>query len=149
MTWFSRILLLTLCGWVFISCNRDRIDRNDIEDYLEENGLTAEVTADGIYYIIEEEGTGARPEITDSVTVHYRGYLLDGTQFDSSYDRNARFTTSLLRVIPGWTLGIPVFREGGRGTLLIPSELGYGRSGQGSIPGNSVLIFDIELFDVI
>lgn len=143
-----RSLMLLILASTFLSCSRERIDRNKIEEYLEENGLVAESTADGIYYIIEREGTGERPNILNTVTVHYRGYFLDGEEFDSSYARNEVSTFPLSGVIVGWQLGIPLFREGGKGTLFIPSELAYGRNGRGSIPGNTVLAFDIELFDV-
>jgi len=125
------------------------IDKSEIEQYLLDNNLTAESTPEGICYIIEKEGTGSRPDLSSTVTVHYEGSLLDGTIFDSSYARGQKATFPLLGVIDGWKIGIPLFKEGGKGTLLIPSELGYGSRGSGAtIPGDAVLRFDIELFDV-
>jgi FKBP-type peptidyl-prolyl cis-trans isomerase len=121
-----------------------------IQDYLTANDLTAEKTAEGLYYIITKEGTGDRANITSTVTVHYRGYLLDGSVFDSSYDRAEKSTFPLANVIEGWQLGIPKLKEGGSGKLLIPSKLAYGESGRSNsiIGANEPLVFDIELFIV-
>lgn len=121
-----------------------------IENYLNDNGWfdDAIMLDNGIWYIIDEAGTGVDyPNSLSSVTVHYEGRLLDGTKFDSSYDRGQPFTSSLQNVISGWQIGIPLFRKGGKGKLFIPSRFGYGSSNQGLIPGNSVLFFDIELID--
>ena len=145
--------LIPFLGLVMLgSCSKDQvaIDNDKIAEYLAENNLTAEVTEDGLYYIINNEGTGARPTLEDDVTVHYKGYLLNGDIFDSSYDRGKKATFPLYGVIQGWQLGIPLFKEGGSGTLIIPSRLGYGENPpRGSfIKKNDVLIFDIELFNV-
>ncbi|MEY2925194.1 MAG: hypothetical protein RLZZ337_1744 [Bacteroidota bacterium] len=144
LLFFSMIFLL--------SCGKDQVevDNTKIADYLAENNLTAEVTDDGLYYIIAKEGTGARPNILSEVTVHYKGYLLNGDIFDSSYDRGKKATFPLANVIEGWQLGIPLFKEGGSGTLIIPSRLAYGENPpRGSfIKKNEVLVFDIELFEV-
>lgn len=136
---------------LFTACTGDQSIEDEalILDYLSDNNLTAEVTAEGIYYIIEDEGTGTRPVISDRVEVHYEGRLLDGTVFDSSYDRNETATFGLNQVIRGWQIGIPLFKEGGKGKLLIPSAYAYGNSSPSNlIPRNSVLIFDVELIDV-
>ena len=133
------------------SCKKDyvEIDRQLIEEYLADNGLTAQTTDEGLYYIIVEEGTGERPSLESTVTVHYQGYTLDGDIFDSSYDRGEKSSFPLYAVIEGWQIGIPLFKEGGKGKLLIPSYLGYGsKPPPGPIGKNEVLIFDIELFTV-
>jgi FKBP-type peptidyl-prolyl cis-trans isomerase FkpA len=146
----SGVLLLT------IGCSKDpdqiSIDQQkEIQDYLIVNGLQADAIPSpdsSIWYIIDELGTGLDfPTASSTVTVHYRGYLLDGTQFDSSYDRGQSFTSSLQNVIEGWQIGIPFFKKGGKGKLFIPSASGYGNSKQGLIPRNSVLYFEIELID--
>lgn len=146
----KQILLTLMIAFVLTGCvDREQVDRDAIEQYLEDNNLTAEVTDDGIYYIIDQPGFGAKPNLASEVTVHYEGFLLDGSKFDSSYDRGAPATFRLTGVVRGWQLGIPLFREGGKGTLLIPSELGYGSdSPSDDIPRNSVLIFNINLIEV-
>ncbi len=135
------------------SCSKDveklrEEQQIEITEYMAEKGLTGEKLPSGIWYVITDEGTGVdHPTSTSSVTVHYEGRLLDGKKFDSSYDRGTPFTSSLQSVIVGWQLGIPLFKKGGKGILIIPSEYAYGSSNQGLIPGNSVLVFDIELID--
>lgn len=121
------------------------IDKAIIEKYLDDNGLTAQSSASGLYYIIDNQGTGIKPTINSTVTAKYTGKLLSGTIFDSG---TASFP--LANVIEGWQEGIPLFNAGGTGTLFIPSGLGYGSSGSGSgsIPPNTVLIFDVYLIGV-
>ncbi|MBD0833049.1 FKBP-type peptidyl-prolyl cis-trans isomerase [Aestuariibaculum sediminum] len=118
---------------------------NDIEiqQYLTDNNLEAQKTESGLYYIIDETGTGENPTSTDQVTVAYTGYFTNGEVFDESTVSGA--TLSLNQVISGWKEGIPYFNEGGKGKLLVPAHLGYGNSNYYTIPGGSVLIFDIEL----
>lgn len=105
-------------------------------------------TESGLQYKIEVEGTGIAPEETDTVEVNYEGRLIDGTVFDSSYDRGESVKFPLNRVIKGWTEGLTYAKEGGKIQLYVPAELGYGQRGSGPIPGNSTLIFDIELVKV-
>lgn len=105
-------------------------------------------TESGLQYIIENEGTGVAPGPKDTVEVNYEGRLLDGTVFDSSYERGETTTFPLNRVIKGWGEGLTYIKEGGKIRLFIPSDLGYGQRGTGPIPGNSVLIFDVELIKV-
>ncbi|WP_299012199.1 FKBP-type peptidyl-prolyl cis-trans isomerase [uncultured Polaribacter sp.] len=126
----------------------DVIDNEaDILEYIATNNIDAEKTASGLYYVINKEGNGERPSRNSSVTVAYKGYLLDGTVFDQS--DAAGITFNLNSVIPGWTEGIQLFKEGGESTLIIPNELGYGITGRPpSIPGGAVLIFDINLIKV-
>jgi len=106
-------------------------------------------TASGLLYKIEKPGTGKKPGPTDTVEVHYKGTLIDGTVFDSSYDRKKTINFPLNRVIPGWTEGLQLISEGGKMNLVIPSDLAYGdRGAPPNVPGGSTLIFDIELIKV-
>ena len=119
-----------------------------LQAHIKKHKLDVQKTEDGIYYIIEKAGGEKKPNITSSVTVHYTGLLLDGTKFDSSVDRGQPATFPLTRVVPGWSLGIPLFGKGGKGTLLIPSHLAYGERGAGGDIGpNSCLIFEVEILD--
>ena len=114
--------------------------------YIEDNNLNATRTDSGLYYVVNNEGTGTQPTSTSNVTVAYKGYFLDGTVFDESDSDGIPF--GLNQVITGWTEGIQLFKEGGDGILLIPYTLGYGINGSGAIPGASVLIFDVKLNSV-
>jgi FKBP-type peptidyl-prolyl cis-trans isomerase len=109
-----------------------------------------ETTASGLQYKVLKEGTGKSPKATDTVKVHYRGTLLDGKEFDSSYKRGEPIEFPLNRVIPGWTEGVQLAKEGGKIELYIPSKLAYGESGTpgGPIGPNETLIFEIELIQV-
>lgn len=111
---------------------------------------TATTTDSGLQYIDLVEGTGATPRPGQTVYVHYTGTLEDGTQFDSSRDRNRPFSFRLGagQVIRGWDEGISTMRVGGRRQLTIPPELGYGSRGVGPIPPNSTLLFDVELLRI-
>lgn len=117
-----------------------------ILDYLSDNNLTAEKTASGLYYIIDVPGGNERPTLASTVEVIYRGYFVDGVAFDATPQGDSS-VFPLSNVIAGWQEGIPLFGKGGSGVLLIPSALGYGTNGQGSIAPNEVLIFDINLID--
>lgn len=122
------------------------------EKFLEENknNENVKVTASGLQYIVEKEGTGIQPEATDDVTVHYTGRLLNGQVFDSSVQRGEPATFPLNRVIPGWTEGVQLMKEGAKYTFFIPSELAYGEHGvPNAIPPHSTLIFEVELIKVI
>ncbi len=107
-------------------------------------------TASGLQYKIIKQGEGAKPGPTDRVTVHYRGRLLNGQEFDSSYSRNEPVTFALNQVIAGWTEGLQLMAEGGQFEFYIPSELAYGERGTpgGPIGPNATLIFDVELINV-
>lgn len=122
------------------------------EKFLAENKKKENVkeTASGLQYIVDKEGTGAQPTATDEVTVHYTGKLLDGTVFDSSVNRGEPATFPLNRVIPGWTEGVQLMKEGAKYTFFIPSDLAYGPQGvPNAIPPHSTLIFDVELIKVV
>jgi hypothetical protein len=100
-------------------------------------------------YGVTKEGTGKQPAATSIVKVHYTGKLVDGTVFDSSVERGEPIEFPLNQVIPGWTEGLQLMKEGGKATLYIPSKLGYGEQGvPGTIPPHSTLIFDVELIEV-
>jgi FKBP-type peptidyl-prolyl cis-trans isomerase FkpA len=122
------------------------LDQEIISQYVADHSLTALSSGTGLHWVIDSIGTGDFPTINSEVTVDYRGYLTNGTVFDESGP--AGLTFPLNSVIAGWQEGIPKFRAGGEGMLLIPSALGYGNQEVGSIPENSVLVFDIRLLDV-
>lgn len=113
----------------------------------EETGAQPE--ASGLLYIEETAGEGDSPSATDTVRVHYVGRLIDGTQFDSSYDRGQPAEFPLNRVIPCWTEGLQKMKPGGKARLLCPSEIAYGDRGRPSIPGGATLVFDVELLEVV
>ena len=119
------------------------IDKALIEQYIDENNLSAQSTESGLYYVIIKAGGSQHPNAYSTVTVAYKGYLLNGEVFDE----NLVLTISLTSVVQGWREGIPLIGNGGKIKLLIPSALGYGSNEAGSIPANSVLIFDITLYD--
>ncbi len=122
-------------GQAFLAENRDR------------EGVTE--TESGLQYRVIEEGEGASPAATDQVTVHYRGTLLNGTEFDSSYARGEPATFALNQVIPGWTEGVQLMSEGAKYEFFIPADLAYGEQGRpGPIGPNSTLIFEVELISV-
>ena len=103
----------------------------------------------GLQYKVLAEGEGATPGASDTVTVHYRGTLVDGTEFDSSYRRNRPATFAVNRVIAGWTEALQLMQEGDKWQLFIPPALAYGERGAGKrIPPNSALIFEVELLSV-
>jgi len=119
--------------------------------YLEENAKKegVQVTESGIQYVVLKEGEGEKPSAADTVTVHYTGTYLNGEKFDSSYDRNEPAVFPLNGVISGWTEGVQLMSVGAKYSFTIPSDLAYGPNGRpGSIPGNSVLKFDIELLAI-
>ena len=143
-------ITLFLAVLLFTSCSNDSSfepqTEADILKYIEDNNLNATKTDSGLYYVINNEGTGSRPTSTSNVTVAYKGYFLDGTVFDESDSNGISF--GLNQVIAGWTEGIQLFKEGGDGILLVPYSLGYGANGRGSIPGGAVLTFDVKLISV-
>ncbi|HQQ62201.1 MAG TPA: FKBP-type peptidyl-prolyl cis-trans isomerase [Pseudomonadales bacterium] len=120
----------------------------DGEKYLAANKAKPGVitTASGLQYEVLVEGKGPKPKETDTVTVHYRGTLVDGTEFDSSYKRNEPATFALNAVIPGWIEALQLMPEGSKWKIVLPSDLGYGPGGTGGPIGpNATLIFEVEL----
>lgn len=125
--------------------------REEGEKFLEENKKNEKVqtTASGLQYVVEKEGEGEHPTAEDEVTVHYTGRLLNGQVFDSSVSRGEPATFPLNRVIPGWTEGVQLMKEGAKYTFFIPSDLAYGAQGiPNAIPPHSTLIFDVELIKI-
>ena len=120
-----------------------------LQAYFSANNLNPQKTASGLYYIIEEPGNDQKPTRSSTVSIHYTGYFLTGGDpFDSSFSRGGPSVLSLRSTIEGWREGIPLFGIGGKGSLFIPSYLAYGEEGSGnSIPPNTPLAFDVELFD--
>jgi FKBP-type peptidyl-prolyl cis-trans isomerase FkpA len=106
-------------------------------------------TDSGLIYREVSAGSGASPQASDTVKVHYRGTLIDGTEFDSSYKRNEPAQFPLNQVIPCWTEGVQKMKVGGKARLVCPSSIAYGDQGRPSIPGGAALLFDIELLEII
>jgi FKBP-type peptidyl-prolyl cis-trans isomerase FklB len=125
--------------------------RAEGEAFLAENAKKEGVVTlpSGLQYKILKDGAGASPQATDNVTVHYRGTLIDGTEFDSSHKRNQPATFRVSGVIRGWTEALQRMKPGAKWRLFIPAKLAYGERGTGSaIPPNSALIFEVELLKV-
>jgi FKBP-type peptidyl-prolyl cis-trans isomerase len=121
------------------------------EAFLADNSEKAGVTTlpSGLQYKVITAGTGKSPQKSDKVTVHYRGTLIDGTEFDSSYSRNKPATFGVGQVIPGWTEALQLMKEGDKWELVVPSKLAYGERGAGArVPANSTLVFEVELISV-
>ncbi|WP_413521099.1 FKBP-type peptidyl-prolyl cis-trans isomerase [Psychrobacter glacincola] len=118
--------------------------------FLAENGKKAGVktTASGLQYKVVTAGTGKSPKATDVVEVNYEGKLIDGTVFDSSYERGEPIEFPLNQVIAGWTEGLQLMKEGGKYEFYIPSDIAYGEAGNAGIEPNSTLIFTVELLKV-
>lgn len=154
-----KYVLLAFVSLLFVSCLPDsKLDKEtqpvdykvqnekEITDYIAKNKLTALKSDTGLYYVINEAGTGKQPAPNSNVTVAYKGYYTNGTGFDQSSAAGIDF--NLQGVIKGWTEGIQYFKEGGNGVLLVPAHLGYGSYNYSGIPGGSVLVFDVKLITV-
>jgi FKBP-type peptidyl-prolyl cis-trans isomerase len=132
--------------------NKAKVNIEAGNAFLNENKKKAGVktTASGLQYEVLREGTGNKPAAADTFVAHYRGTLLNGTEFDASYNRGQPLTLGVSQVIRGWTEGLQLMPIGSKYKFYIPYELGYGVYGtpDGSIPGGSVLIFEVELLDV-
>ncbi|HNB81215.1 MAG TPA: FKBP-type peptidyl-prolyl cis-trans isomerase [Chitinophagaceae bacterium] len=156
------IFLLWLCTLFFVlpqtSCNKNKCDLQEstktadtseihvIENYLNSKGITATQAPSGFFYVIGNAGSGTRPNLCSSVTVKYKGTLLNGSVFDQS---TSNVSFPLQNLIVGWQKGLPLIQKGGQITLYIPPSLGYGSYAQSGIPANSTLIFDIDLVGVV
>ncbi|HUJ22065.1 MAG TPA: FKBP-type peptidyl-prolyl cis-trans isomerase [Bryobacteraceae bacterium] len=144
-------LLAFLLPLVLISCSSRQAASPDSQAYLDkaagEPGAVR--TASGLVYRELRAGTGASPAANDTVKVHYRGTLVDGTEFDSSYKRNEPAQFPLNQVIPCWTEGVQKMKVGGKSRLVCPSSIAYGDRGSPPvIPGGATLIFEIELLGI-
>ncbi|MBF4473129.1 FKBP-type peptidyl-prolyl cis-trans isomerase [Flavobacterium sp. HJJ] len=148
--------ILAIIAVLFISCtNNDNelpaaIDYTaqneaEIKAYIADNKLDAKRSDSGLYYVINEAGTGKQPTSTSTVKVTYKGYFTNKIIFDQN---NTGISFNLQQVIKGWTEGLTYFKEGGSGILLVPAHLGYGSYNYNGIPGGSVLIFDVSLITV-
>jgi len=120
------------------------------QKFLAENKVKegVQITESGLQYKVVTMGEGAKPVASNTVKVHYRGTLLDGTEFDSSYARNEPISFALDRVIAGWTEGVQLMPIGSKFIFYIAPDLAYGAGGGGPIPPNSTLIFEVELLDI-
>lgn len=149
----KKILFGLACLLVVFSCKEKipqaELDEQIIQQYMADHSINGIPTGSGLYYVIQDSGLAGRPDLNSTVAVYYRGELTDGTVFDEQQAPDATLQFPLANLIPGWQEGIPLIGKNGRQTLLIPSHLGYGSRATGSIPSNSVLIFDIELVDYI
>jgi len=125
--------------------------REEGEAYLVENRAKSGVitTSSGLQYEVLSQGSGARPDLNDTVRVHYEGTFISGDVFDSSYARGEPIEFPLNGVIPGWSEGVQLMNEGSVYRFVIPSNLAYGQGGAGAIPPNSTLIFKVELISVV
>lgn len=148
-------VLLVAAGLLASACKKEETKSDDeiIRDYISSNNITtAQKQPSGLYYVpVLANPTGLRAVATNTVAVLYTGRLMDGTVFDASSNRGnvpISFVLGTGRVIQGWDEGIALMRKGEKAQLLIPSALAYGSRGQGSIPANAVLRFDVELTDV-
>lgn len=126
-------------------------NKTEGEAFLKENATKEGVSAteSGLQYKVLKEGTGATPKATDTVEVHYRGTLLDGTEFDSSYKTGTPMKFALHRVIPAWTEGVQLMKVGSKYMFFVPSNLGYGERGSRAIGPNAMLTFEIELLRIV
>ena len=137
-----------------------------IDQYLADNNIEAQIAENGLRYVVKEAGNGTKPQAGEAIRVHYAGYLLDGTLFDTSIESVAEandriqpgrvyepleFNVGAGMVIRGWDEGLLLFEEGGSGTIYIPSPMAYGPRGAGGgvIPPNAVLKFDVELVEIV
>jgi FKBP-type peptidyl-prolyl cis-trans isomerase FkpA len=118
-----------------------------LDKALKEKGAVQ--TASGLIYIPRVEGKGANPAVTDKVTLHYRGTLVDGQEFDNTKWRGQPTTLTLASGIKCWTEGIPMMKAGGKARLICPSNLAFGKSGTGLIPAEATVIYDVELIEAV
>jgi FKBP-type peptidyl-prolyl cis-trans isomerase len=137
-----------------VEAERVAVSQTNLDEgiaYMAEMSSNEEVqtTESGLQYIVVEAGEGDSPVLADSVEVHYEGRLIDGTVFDSSYERGQTVTFGVTQVIPGWTEGLQLMKPGGKFKFIIPPQLGYGEGGAGQMIGpNATLLFDVELIAV-
>ena len=131
-----------------VVAERNAAKEKTAKEAIDKMFVNAKTTASGLKYVMENEGAGNSPVATSNVTVHYTGKFMDGKIFDSSVQRGQPASFGLNQVIPGWTEGLQLMKEGGKAKFLIPPALGYGENGGGPIPPNSTLIFEVELIKI-
>ncbi len=143
------LLGLVILVFTFSGCskknNQSEKDHQLILDYVQSHNLNGEFTDSGLYYAIEDSGNAQHPTLQNYLNVDYKGYFLDDKVFDSG--TNVDFPLS--GVIAGWQEGLQLIGEGGKIKLIVPSALGYGDKQYGSIPANSVLVFDVKLNRIV
>lgn len=142
------LFIVSLC--IFSSCNKptlSELEQELIEQYLRDNNLDATPTPEGVYYKITAKGEQKHPDKNSRIKVSFKGKFLDNTVFVDNTDEEGTWL-NLSKMIEGWRIGLPYFEKGSRGTLIIPSHLGFGHRGQGEIPGSTVIIYDIMLLDI-
>lgn len=149
------IIALSLFLVVLTGCNKDKRDCSlpklkapaaevaTLKKYLDDNSITAIFDTSGFYYNIAEAGGAQKPDLCSIIQIGYKGTLTNGTVFDSQ----SSYAFYLSNLIYGWQLGVPKVGKGGRVTLYLPPSLAYGSNATGTIPANSILIFDISLQD--
>ncbi|HWR32825.1 MAG TPA: FKBP-type peptidyl-prolyl cis-trans isomerase [Chitinophagaceae bacterium] len=153
----KKIVLLSLLGSFLImneSCIKNEVckdksvdsEKATIAGYAAANGISGTEHSSGVYYQVMNPGSGATPTASSTITVKYTGKLLSGTIFDAQ--TSTPVSVNLGQVIQGWKIGLPLIQKGGTIKLIIPSSLGYGCNGFGTVPANSILYFEIELVDV-
>jgi len=149
---FARVLRILLVSFITtFTASTTPAFANADTDFLAENKAKegVSVTPSGLQYKVLRAGKGRKPGTNDTVEVHYKGSLITGTVFDSSYKRGQSISFPLNRVIAGWTEGLQLMKEGAKYELVIPAGLGYGTKGAGSvIPPNATLVFEVELLKV-
>jgi hypothetical protein len=143
-----RILLACLCISLLSSGLYAQDEQPPCED-IPTDEQHSQRTDEGLKYVVLRECNGPKPTLDSAVTVHYSGWLMNGTVFDSSYERGTPATFPLNAVIAGWQVGLQLMSVGAHYRLIIPPDLGYGEAGAGDmIPGNAILIFDVELLEI-
>jgi FKBP-type peptidyl-prolyl cis-trans isomerase FkpA len=145
-TWGPKIETLARARGARVAERQKTLSKAYLDKAAAEPGATKSAT--GLIYREVKAGAGASPKATDNVKVHYRGTLVDGTEFDSSYKRNEPASFPLNGVIKCWTEGVQKMKVGGKSVLVCPSDLAYGDNGRPSIPGGATLIFEIELLGI-
>ena len=153
------LIALLMALTVMLSCGGDEYlydwqeqlaaDLEAIDAYLEENNINAKISYSGLRYVVHDYGSGAAPVYGQSVIVHYEGTLMDGTVFDSSYERGEPSDFVVGNLIKGFNEGLSHIGEGGSISLYMPSRIAYGtRSPSDDIPENSILFFDVKLLNI-
>ena len=148
--------ILFACTMLFavtaVAQSQNEKDEAILKEYFKKNKIKATRTATGLYYVITKKGTGENAKKGQTVSMNYLGMFLDGKKFDGNVDENYKSTRSPLnfqlgvgQVVAGWDEGIQLLNPGTRATLYLPSSVGYGPSGRGPIPPNTIMVFNVEL----
>lgn len=160
MKTIKALLIVGIIGLALSACTKDEVfdpeeqfirDTVQIEQYLAVNNINAVTDPSGLRYVITQPGTGENARFGSTVRVKYRGYLLDGTEFDSNIGESSLdFVLGQGQVVQGWEIGFGLLNKGASATLFIPSRLGYGNNRVGNtIVANSILIFDVTVLDIL